>query len=471
MERLLKLYNEGSTAVKSGIWFGVAGLFQKLLNYLTLPYITSYLSLEEYGEISLYNSWSAVFVIILTFNISGSIYNISRTNNQNKYTVFYGLFSAQLLILVVCFLFGMFFIDELSSIISMRSEYLILMTFSILANIPVSIKFAEYRFDYIYKRGSLLLLFNGGFSIVTSLVLMNALLNPLTGYFLGPILSSITTIFIMIMIDKWLSIEIPDSLRLARFAISFGAITIFHYMGAVVLNHADRMMIDHYMSKAGVAVYSLGYSVGGTLLIAQTLISQTYGPWFFRNCNSENASKVFTHIRLIILSMLVVVLILDPFWHLLIESLFGSEYQKSVEIIKLVAFSNLFILAYSLFANFQFFFRRKFLISLFTILAAVLNIILNYLFLSDGSIVVAAYTTLASYMVLFIGHYILANMTVRKELNIRPRTDYSLMFILLLASCIYVLDISWVYSMTIKIFIVITAVYKVLKDWKILKHE
>ncbi len=68
-----------------------------------------------------------------------------------------------------------------------------------------------------------------------------------------------------------------------------------------------------------------------------------------------------------------------------------------------------FVFLYSLPANFEFYLKKTYYISLGTTAAALINIVLNVWFIPIFGYVAAAWTTLISYIFFFVFHLIIAN--------------------------------------------------------------
>ena len=73
-----------------------------------------------------------------------------------------------------------------------------------------------------------------------------------------------------------------------------------------------------------------------------------------------------------------------------------------------------------MFSNISFYYKINKWISLVSLIAAISNIILNYIFINLYGYIAAAYTTLFCYILLAVSHYILYMRVLRKR-NIKER--------------------------------------------------
>lgn len=86
-----------------------------------------------------------------------------------------------------------------------------------------------------------------------------------------------------------------------------------------------------------------------------------------------------------------------------------EEYYSAIWIIPPVAMSVYFMYSYDLFAKYAFYYEKTFLIMMGSVIGALLNIVLNYIFISRYGYQAAAYTTLICYIVYAVVHYLLMN--------------------------------------------------------------
>lgn len=87
--------------------------------------------------------------------------------------------------------------------------------------------------------------------------------------------------------------------------------------------------------------------------------------------------------------------------------LFGSaKYSGAIAVIPPVAASVYFIFLYSILSFPEFYYEKTQFLALASFGAAILNVILNFIFVKKYGFVAAGYTTLICYIIYSIGHYI-----------------------------------------------------------------
>ena len=90
-----------------------------------------------------------------------------------------------------------------------------------------------------------------------------------------------------------------------------------------------------------------------------------------------------------------------------------QEYYEAIWVIPPVAMSVYFMYAYDLFAKFAFYYEKTKVIMTASVLGALLNVVLNYIFIKRFGYIAAGYTTLVCFMVYSIAHYVFMRKVCR----------------------------------------------------------
>ena len=133
---------------------------------------------------------------------------------------------------------------------------------------------------------------------------------------------------------------------------------------------------------------------------------QAWSPMFYDKLNDKkyddinSLTKKYTKIVLIIAFTLIL------FARELVMLMADKKYYVALNIVPVVIISYLFFFLYTMYVSFAFYYKKTQLIALITIIAGSVNIVLNYLFIPKFGYTIAAWTTLISYVVLFVLHYV-----------------------------------------------------------------
>ena len=100
------------------------------------------------------------------------------------------------------------------------------------------------------------------------------------------------------------------------------------------------------------------------------------------------------------------------------------DYYEAVWIVPPIAISSFFMFSYDLFSEFAFYYNKTIRIMFASIIGAVLNIILNLIFIRIWGYFAAAYTTLLCFMIYAIIHYLLMNKISKQYIQEKPVYDW-----------------------------------------------
>ena len=57
MNKIIQKYKNSNVAIKAALWFTICNLLQKGITMISMPIFTRLLSTEQYGVLTIYNSW------------------------------------------------------------------------------------------------------------------------------------------------------------------------------------------------------------------------------------------------------------------------------------------------------------------------------------------------------------------------------------------------------------------------------
>jgi O-antigen/teichoic acid export membrane protein len=135
-------------------------------------------------------------------------------------------------------------------------------------------------------------------------------------------------------------------------------------------------------------------------------ILNTLSPWIFKKIKSKRVEDISGVAYPALVGVALANTILIAIAPELVALFAPKAYYDAIWVIPPVAMSVFFIFSYSLFADFEFYFEKKNFLMIASVIAAVLNVFLNYVFIGKFGYYAAGYTTLFCYVVYAIGHYV-----------------------------------------------------------------
>ena len=74
IKKLIDQYKNLKAPVKASLWFLICGFLQKGVAVLTTPVFSRIMTESEYGRFNVYNSWLGIVQILVSLNLTGSVY-------------------------------------------------------------------------------------------------------------------------------------------------------------------------------------------------------------------------------------------------------------------------------------------------------------------------------------------------------------------------------------------------------------
>lgn len=417
MGKLLKKYNNLSVMSRASLWFVFCNLMMKGISVITVPIFTRLLTTEEYGMYSLYLSWFNILTIFTSLYLYYGVFNnvlnrVTKSDERDKYvSSMQGLTTFLVIILSLIYLPCRAFWSDL---LGLSEAALCLMLLHLWVEPCAQFWLARQRFEFKYKHA-------------VAITTIKSLLNPLLGLLLvlntprdkalARILSVVMTEVLVagsLMIYQFIKGRIFFDRTNWKYALSFNIPLLPHYLSMVVLSQADRVMIEKYAGVGKVGIYSVAYSVGMLVQMFTNAVNSSLTPWTYEKLNRKDYKAIRENTNTLLLLLAGAICCMLLFVPEVVAIFAPEKYYEAIYVVPPVACSVFFIFLYNIFAIPQMYYERQKFMSVASTSAAVLNIILNYIFIRMFGYIAAGYTTVACYLIYSIGHYIF-NQRVCKD--------------------------------------------------------
>ena len=408
---------KGNKVLKSGVWYTVSSIAIRAVGIITSPIYTSMLTTDNYGRANTFNSWIELFNIVTCLCV---VYSIGRAKIDYKekfdeyMSALQGLsssFAFCVLILVTIFR------EHISAFIKYEVP-LVIALFVYLCIFP-SVQYMQERcrYEYKYKENILISLFTCIATIVFSISLMYVFNDK---RYIGKILGTLLPTFMMgvcFYINILRRGKVFYNREYWKYALRFGIPMIPHAFALVVLAQIDRIMIKDICGDADAGLYTYGYSIATLLSIFTNAIGQAWLPWFNEQLHEGNRDKIREFQKKLVLLgcflTLGFVTVAPEALKLLAPN--AKDYWVAKWVIPPVALGTLAQYFYTNYVNLELFHKKTPIIAASSIMAAVVNYILNWLMIPRFGYIAAAYTTLISYLILMLFHYVATNYVLKEK--------------------------------------------------------
>ena len=224
-----------------------------------------------------------------------------------------------------------------------------------------------------------------------------------------------------------------------KYALWFNIPLIPHYLSMSVLGQSDRIMIDRMVGRSEAAIYGLAYNFSQMMVLLTNAINSSFIPYSYKAVYDKKYTDVgkTANVLLLLTGFLVTLVICAG--PEIIRIFAAPDYYEARWIMPPVALSVYFMFVYTLFGNIEFYYEARKFIMFASMIAAVVNIALNYIFINLFGYIAAGYTTLFCYILLSLAHCIFHLRVLKKNL---PGTKmYNLGFIMIVSLALTVIMI------------------------------
>lgn len=388
---------------KAGTFYFIGNIFNKGISFLTVPIFTRILSTSDYGIVTTYNSWIGILSMIVGFALHMSV-RMAAVDYKNKLDDF----MSSIILFVTLTSFGITAVVAGGIKLFHIDANVVLVIICILqAYASATIEdYSNYlMMKYEYKARTALMILPNLISVVLSVYLIKYVLE--SDLYLGRIIPTAAVTIFFGLATVCLTLK-KGKFRInkeyIKYAMAISAPLILHGIALNILSQSDRIMITSLAGAAQTGIYSLIYNFSMIATVITTTLEGIWVPWFINKLKmgSRNEINVVAkdYINLMTYAMVALILIAPE----VVKILANESYWEGISIIPPVVLANYVIFAYSLYVNIEHFYKKTPYITANTIIAAVSNIVLNFVFIPKYGYVAAAYTTLASYLISFVLH-------------------------------------------------------------------
>lgn len=419
MNKLLKKYNDIPIAAKATLWFMVCTIIQKCISLVTTPIFTRIMSVEQYGQFSVYNSWLQIFTIMATLRLNYAVFNKGMSKykeDRDGYTS--TMQSLTFMITTVMFILYLIFHKQINALTELPTFIMVAMFAELLVAPAIDFWTIRKRYEYIYKpvvfRTLAMAILNASIGIIA------VLLSEEKGY--ARIMTCILVNFcfgISLFIYNRRKGKIWFKKEYAVFALKFNLPLLLHYFSQYIMEQFDRIMIQKMVSVAVAGIYSVAYNAGLLLRIVTQSINNALVPWQYDKLEKKKFKELDDVLFLIYIVVAGCAILFSSFAPEIMKILADEKYYEAIYVIPPVAIGLVFSFMYTTFANVEFFYDQNKFTMYISMVGAALNISLNYIGIKKYGYMAAAYTTLFCYVIFALGHYIYMTISVKKALNMK----------------------------------------------------
>lgn len=403
--------SSGSRALKAGAWYTVGNILLKGCMFFTLPIFTRLLTTADFGIYNSYMAYEQLLTAVLGLGMYGSV-KIAKIEFKERFDDY---------MKALCLLCLAFFV---AVVIVGNAAYPLYASGLGFSRFVTNCLFAHAMGDaFLMIYGSKLAIefkyrsyigmsaFNILGSIAVSLLLI-VFVFPNERY-IGRILGAGAPLILIGVVVSFLflrrgHLDRESAKRYARYALVVGLPLVPHALSQAILGQFDRIMINDMVGASEAGVYSYMYTLCTILYVVQNSIDNAWTPWTYVSISGGRKADVRGSSTLYIGFACILTVGFMCVMPEIARLMADESYWGGISLIAPLTLGNFFIFLYTLAVNVEYYHKKTALISIGTITASLLNILLNWLLIPVLGYGAAAYNTLFSYACLFVFHWAFA---------------------------------------------------------------
>lgn len=389
---------------EAGALYFIATLFNKGIGFVTVPIFSRILTTSDYGTVTTFNSWVSMISVFISLALYNAVRNSfvdmddkERPHFLSTIITFTGL--VFLTVMGVCVVATVFVPRNINTALIFMC---IIQSFGYaLINDYSYYLMMRYR----YKFRAALMVLPGLISVVLSIFAILFILKD--NLYLGRIVptTAVYGIFAIVVLMAVYSKTKPElNLDYLKYGLKIALPLVLHSIALQILSQSDRVMITSLRNAAETGVYSLVYNLSMIATVITTSLDGIWVPWFTGKLKERKIREInvlaMDYVHLMTYAMVALILVGPE----ILKIFADQRYWEGMSIIPPIALANYMIFMYTMYVYIEHYYKKTVYITKNTLIAAGLNVILNFILIPKYGYVAAAYTTLASYFVAFILH-------------------------------------------------------------------
>ena len=377
------------------------------ISLFTAPLFSRMLGTEGYGVVSIYTIWMGVVAIAFSLQTNGTLVNARveyPEDQQQKYQS-----SVMTLSLLSFLLFSavvIVFLHQVSDFLQLHWALILLLLFHAFGN--YCFNFLNSKFTYEFKADKNMFMSVGVTLATVGVSVVLILLLPKEINYYGRILGmalTYGTLGLGICIYVLAQGKTFYNREYWHLALTLALPVVFYSLSDILLGHCDSVMLQQMMNEDTVGQYSLAYNFGGIMLTIFGALNNSWTPFFFDDMKNGRRDQMRSQAK----NFLEVFTVLSAGFILLsaeVYHIFASrDFWPGTSLIPLFVTGYFLNFLCTFPVNYEYYYKRTRVVAAVTVLASLVNIVLNYVLIRAIGMAGAALATMLSHCLQFALHY------------------------------------------------------------------
>lgn len=390
--------------------YGLGNGIKKFISFFLLPFYTRALSPDEFGLLSTLGTFTMLLAAFLNFGLDSAVgyYFFQANGQEEKGKVLFTHFSIRVMGIVPPLILS-FFSVPLSVLFFNTEDHAWLMFLSIML-VPINLLMSEQSHIYRYYRKpwsyNITTIVKSVVNIGVGVSLVLVLKWGVLGAQLASIISSIVVIIGSLILFSGWKYTWSFSFSWAKKMLKFGFPLIWAGLSTWVFNSIDRFFLLHYRNLEEVGYYSIANTLSQPVLLINMAVQMSFGVLFFKMYNEEveeekpkSKEMAVETYNIFLYGSVLLSSVLSIFGVDIVNLIATKEYGPGAIAIPFLTFSAVAAQSYQIMGPGITLKEKNWHYTWITVLTAIINIALNFIFIPRWGFPGAAFSTLLSFFV------------------------------------------------------------------------
>ena len=360
--------------LKDSTIYLIGEIISKIIPFLLIPYLSRKLGVAGYGELSYYQTYTALFVILFGLAQEGSV---------TRYFYFYGKNALDLIVrtgylYTICiaslsFLICLFFKSEILL-------YLVLAAvFEVFVTVQLSIRQCQKQaLPYVVIQ-----ILSGVLSLSITIFLLEFFQTNLVEKRILAILTSNALVFVISYFFLYRTKVKKRKFSINKYKIAFfyifslGLPMVFHHLSFYIKGQVDRIFIYHKFTETDLGLYAMGANIAMILITLIGAINKATLPYYYEAIKKSKITLQQIHKWALI--SLSIPIIISSIISIIPESLIlwflGNQFLGTKYYIVIFSITATLAIPYAILVNYLFYYGKNKQIAFCSILSTLVYIV------------------------------------------------------------------------------------------------
>jgi len=398
-----------SSLSRATAWYTIGNLFVRSVSFLLLPLYSNLISTEEFGRYSLVMSLYAIIAVFYQSGLQSALskYYLEEENESRRKEIFSTIINAAGLIgitlsIIIFILSGWIALEATGT--AGYSGLIRIIFASLFFETITFITLHLLRTKELARKVVVYSSFSAVVNLIFNIYLVYFLKLGIFGIIWAQLVTSVSLFFILLpfLRDSYMPRMRTDMLKTF---LTFSYPLVIAGLLSAAVEVIDRFIIDHFLGKSEVGIYSFAYRIALVMNIFVMSLRGAWTPYSIRIYNAGNYSEEFgkSLTKIVGVSLLIflsVSIFIDDLFTLNFSGffLFNPQYRGGIEIIPVVLASYIFSAVVTYYSVYPYVSGKSIHFLVSDLIALVINIVLNFWLIPLYGIMGAAAATFFSYL-------------------------------------------------------------------------